>query len=130
MAKVVFFCPKACPASIVLSKKRPINLPTANKGEKKGGGIGVNDIFHGGSCYDGERESPKVKTKIAHTHNPIVKRSQYAPMLCEVSYYHRGNQNKTNTVENNEERLDETNVHIGFYQRKTSGNEGCTDEIG
>ena len=100
-----------------------------DEGEKKGGGLGVNDVFHGGSCYDGERESPKVKAKIAHTHNPIVKRLQYAPMLCEVSYYHRGNQNKTNTVENNEERLDETNVHIGFYQRKTSGNEGCTNEI-
>lgn len=101
-----------------------------NEDEEKGGGIGVNDVFHSGSRYDGERESPKVKTKIAYTDNPIVKRSQYAPMLCEVSNHHRSNQNKTNTVENNEERLGETNVHIGFYQRKTSGNEGCTDEIG
>jgi len=101
-----------------------------NEDKEKDGGIGVNDVFHGGSRYDGERESPEIKAEIAHTDNPIVKRSQYAPMLCEVSNHHRSNQNKTNTVENNEERLGETNVHIGFYQRKTSGNEGCTDEIG
>ena len=101
-----------------------------NEDKEKDGGIGVNDVFHGGSRYDGERESPEIKAEIAHTDNPIVKWSQYVPMLCEVSYHHRSNQNKTNTVENNEERLGKTNVHIGFYQRKTSGNEGCTDEIG